>query len=659
MGRIHPEADSVHFAHHMSHRAIVKPFLSGFDVTRGFMRVKGADRIACFYLKPEPVIAELVGLERELLLTYVPYPELQARALKLHDEVLHDDRVRLDPLGSVLVCDDPKTRDVTATFLSTEPEHSSIVALSTPEVTAIRDADGLRTILFRQLFQRDLFGLESPLRTDTTFFGRDDITNQLLDRARAGQNSGLFGLRRIGKTSVLYALRRRAETGRIAASAFLDVSNPSIYKARWWELLQAIIKAFAEPLGLVRGDRSKIRALTIAYSEADGAAQFKADIQALSKHAPEDRHLLLLDEVELITFGLSPSPHWVDDSLPFWQTLRAVHQDTMARFVFVVAGVNPSIIETERIGKHDNPLFSTVKPFYLSPFDSHNLRQMVRRIGKFLGLRIEESLYARLMEDFGGHPFLVRQACSHLAKALPDRPAELTTALYEKHRASIVVSLDKNARQVLSVLATWYPDEYEMLRLLAHGDVDTFLAFARDSPAFTEHVEGYGLVSDARTTPKLCIGLVAAHLRRVAKPHASESARASEKEAVLVEVSRRRNAIEVALRRTLHDGLRFGKGPKAADAVLTAIPTERRALLVQHGYDEIWQHLYFLELSAVVDKHWDDFARFFATDRAKVLLWLDHVNRCRSDAHARGLSEDDLAYLRVCFKRLEESLGLL
>jgi hypothetical protein len=36
-------------------------------------------------MKPEPFIAELIGLERELLLVYAPFAEFQARTLKLHD----------------------------------------------------------------------------------------------------------------------------------------------------------------------------------------------------------------------------------------------------------------------------------------------------------------------------------------------------------------------------------------------------------------------------------------------------------------------------------------------------------------------------------------------------------------------------------------------
>ncbi|MBI4590763.1 MAG: hypothetical protein HY725_18210, partial [Candidatus Rokubacteria bacterium] len=190
-------------------------------------------------------------------------------------------------------------------------------------------------------------------------------------------------------------------------------------------------------LGLQRGERSKVRALTIIYDERTAANHFKSDIQTLTDKFSGKRVLLLLDEIEHLTFDISPAPHWASDFLPFWQTLRSVHQDTQAQLGFIVAGVNPHIIEADRVGQFDNPIFSTTRPFFLGPFDLGTTRDMVRRIARFMGLRVQEPLYQRLFEEYGGHPFLVRQACSQLAKHVQSRPGELTTALFEKQRESI------------------------------------------------------------------------------------------------------------------------------------------------------------------------------------------------------------------------------
>jgi hypothetical protein len=399
MGKIHPDAEYAYFSTRPDFRAVVRPFLTCFDVTRAFTKAPSPDRLECFYLKAEPFIAELIGLEREIFAAYAPFPEFQARTIKLHDRIVQEDRTRLDPVGTILIADDPNTTAKVREYLLSEPERPPVVALSRGDLENLFDANDIRRVFIDQLFRRDLFALESPLRTDTTFFGRTDIVSELLDRFRGGQNSGLFGLRRIGKTSVLYALGRRAEAGGIAGHVYLDVSSPGVYQLRWWELLQRIIRDLAKPLNLARGDRSKIRGLTIDYDARSAGGNFKADILSLADKLPGGRVMLLLDEIEHVTFDISPDPHWSEDFLPFWQTIRSVHQDTQGTFGFIVAGVNPHIIEADRVGSFDNPLFSTTKPFYLGPFDLPTTREMVRRISKFMGLRCQEPLYQRLFDS--------------------------------------------------------------------------------------------------------------------------------------------------------------------------------------------------------------------------------------------------------------------
>jgi hypothetical protein len=66
--------------------------------------------------------------------------------------------------------------------------------------------------------------------------------------------------------------------------------------------------------------------------------------------------------------------------------------------------------------------------------------------------------------------------------------------------------------------------------------------------------------------------------------------------------------------------------------------------------------MYFNELSTVIDRNWGDFEKWFGEEKSRVLEWMNHINRSRADAHARTLSEEDLAFLRICFRRLEERL---
>ena len=655
MARIHPAVENSYFDRYPAERDLIRPLLPAFDITWASRQRDGNAEIAAYFLKPETFIAELLGTDREILFVYAPFSTLQARTILLHDAVATQHSTRLDPVGSILVAPSPDTKRFVHDFLATQPDRPPIVALSMDELAALADVNALRAALINQFFKRDLFAIESPLKSDALFFGRTSVVAELLDRFRAGQSSGLFGLRRIGKTSVLYALGRRSVDGKLGGFTYVDTSNPSLHKSRWWGALQQLVQAIAQPFDLKRGERSHIRALTIEYDEGSAARHFKSDVDELRKRMPEQRLLLGLDEIEHLTFDISPVSHWADDSLPLWQTLRSVHQDTAGAFCFVVTGVNPRLLEAERIGRFDNPLFSTIRPYYLRPFDRESVREMVRRLARHMGLRCDEALYGILAQEYGGHPFLVRQACSQLARKVAERPAELSCALLRENRGAINRGLEKNVRQILNVLAIWYPEEYEMIRLLAAGDMETFRSYAEASTEFTEHMEGYGLVENPTGVPRITMGLVEQVLKRAqpAKPSGGQDA-----ETILVEITTRRNKIEKKLREVLKNGLRFAKGSKAAAVMSQALSEERRTQTARHSYDEVWEYLYFAELRAVVEKHWEAYQNWFGAQKADVLNEMAHINRARADAHARELNEDDLAYLRVCFKRMEERLDL-
>ena len=127
---------------------------------------------------------------------------------------------------------------------------------------------------------------------------------------------------------------------------------------------------------------------------------------------------------------------------------------------------------------------------------------------------------------------------------------------------------------------------------------------------------------------------------------------------LLAEISRRRNAIEVELRRVLKNGLRYSHGVRSGHEALSCLQKERRSVLAQYGYDQMWKEMFFNELFSVLDAKWGAFQSYFSVDKKKVLDWLDHINRCRADAHARSLNDDDISFLRVCFRRIEETLNL-
>ncbi len=637
----------------------MEPFLFGFSVTHAAKVSRGGDEISAFYLRPDPHMRELLGLERELLLVYAAFPQLQARTVELHDYVVNSNRVRLDPLGSIIVSDASNTRAFIRSFLMSESDRPPIVALRTEELTRIDTLEALQRVFLEQFFQRDLFGLESPVNKDSVYFGRGELTTELFDRVRNGQNSGLFGLRRMGKTSVLFAVARRLVAANEGVFTYIFLQDPSRYKLRWRDLLQAIVRETATHLSPETLETSKVFGLHRSYSEELAAERFRNDMKALLAVAPGGRIVLGLDELESISFELSPADHWNGDFLPFWQALRALHQETEGRFVFLVSGINPQPLERHQVGRFDNPLFETARLYYLPPFEAKDIEAMIGTLARFMGLDVETQVYQELIQEFGGHPFLTRKACS-VAVAHVQRPGKLSAKYYIQQRPKIDLEIDRTVTQILSVLGTWYPDEYELIRNLAQGDTGDFLKATQASSALTQHLEGYGLVLNARTQPVIAIGAVKSHLERVPGPSKTPEAMANDPDAVGLELSRRRNPIERALRHVISEGLQFAYGiDRAAHQALQSWSPERRIELARYSYEDRWEHTYFDELVRVVDKEWPAFQNFFSADKAKVLAWLDHVNRSRADAHARNLKPDDLAFVRVSFTRLEEALGLV
>ena len=161
----------------------------------------------------------------------------------------------------------------------------------------------------------------------------------------------------------------------------------------------------------------------------------------------------------------------------------------------MLVGTNPSCVELPVICGQENPLFSSIPSQYVPAFTVDQVRQMVRKLGKYMGLQFDELIYARLTEDFGGHPFLIRQLCSDLHKACQgDRPARIDRPLYEKVKKQFALRASEYFEMILQVLQEWYPDEYDMLQFLAQGDVEAFEQFALGHSAYTKHLIGYGLV---------------------------------------------------------------------------------------------------------------------------------------------------------------------
>jgi len=400
------------------------------------------------------------------------------------------------------------------------------------------------------------------------------------------------------------------------------------------------------------------------YDEKSAAESFETDILRIYSSKKPATSLFIFDEIERVTPGTASSAHWKDstDFIYFWQTLRGFYQKHPQIFCYMLVGTNPSCIEASVLSGHENPIYASIPSQYVPPFTVEQVGQMVARLGDYMGLKFDPLIFSKLTEDLGGHPFLIRQMCSLInRKASLVRPTTIDKALYLAAKTDFQESSKEYLEMMVHVLQDWYPDEYEMLRFLAQGDMESFDSFSKDHGNYTRHLVGYGLLQKSENGYSFNLENLADILRRKYK---HERLHLTQEEKIQ-EISSRRVKLEKRLRTTLKATLRVTLGvKKAATAVLAAIPEQRRTTLQTFDLNALLDKdsspLYLLELVNIIKREWASFENIFTIDKTKLLVILEEINsKGRPEAHAKAISEDDFTQLRLYFKKLEEQFDEL
>lgn len=607
-----------------------------------------------FLIKPTPVFSEMFNLEREIICVFSPYESFEPRTLSAFSQAQESlTELRTEPICRILISKDPKIETKIDALLKTDPEQPIIIPFTYDELISTYDSFFFRNRFRKHFYSRNLFDFLSPLKSDLYFFGRSQLVHELVNRHKDGEHTGLFGLRKSGKTSIIYAIERTLD---VSGDNYIsiDCESPSIHKLRWNELLEKIIMLYHASIS------SKVKLTTKnRYEEKYAADSFEEDILKTYRSKKKKTTLFLFDEIERISPKTASSEHWRsgEDFIYFWQTLRGFFQRNPDVFTYMLVGTNPSCIEESTLVGHENPIFASIPCQYVPSFEHDQVREMVRKLGRYIGLKFDEIIYAKLADDFGGHPFLIRQACSVIhSECKGDRPAIVDKALYEKVKKKFIDSSVHYLDMVVQVLRDWYPDEYEMLKYLSQGDIAAFNEFAEDNINFTKHLIGYGLIQKSTNGYAFNIEIIKEYL---GNHHKYERINLTAEE-MLEEISRRRNALEKSFRKISKNALvmKYGK-TKALKQVFSALPSSRRDNLGSNNIDAILSAdsspLFFLELANIIKKEWETFQHIFDMDKSKVTLMLEEINQTgRPDAHAKNVDKNDFDQLRLYFNKLEE-----
>lgn len=654
--KVHPHFEFSHFK--AQEQQILKKMATQWFLTysgKPFSLLKNEYRY--FLMKPSQSLSEMFNLERELLVVFSDNPYFISRDLDPFDFARKKlTELRVETVCCVLISGDKFIESKIEALLKSDPEQPIVIPFSYAELLNPYNDFFFRNRFRRHFYSRDLFDFRSPLKKDLYFFARNELIQDIVNRHRSGEHTGLFGLRKSGKTSIIYAIERHLST---QGERFLsiDCESPSIHKLRWNELLLRIVRNLASeckcPLPEPQG-----------YDEKSAADSFSIDMLKIYKSINKAPILILFDEIERISPKTGASSHWQqgDDFVYFWQALRAFFQRNPRTLTYMIVGTNPNCIEESLIMDHENPIFASIPSEFVPSFTLEQVKHMVSKLGRYMGLQFDDLIFSKLTEDFGGHPFLIRQMCSYLHRACTGpRPAKIDRPLYDKTKKQFYQGAVEYFDMILDVLKKWYPDEYDMLCILAQQDMDSFMQFARNHALYTKHLVGYGVIQESPNGYSFSVEAIRDYLVR---QHKYERVNPTEEEK-LQEISARRNSMEKSLRVSIRNVLLVGYGKKkAAETVLSAIEEKRREKLKTYSLDALLSKdgsdLFLLDLIQILNREWALFQNVFEIEKDKLIGVLKDINDFgRPDAHAKKIKKDDFIQLRLHFNKLEEMLALL
>lgn len=494
MGIIHADIRTIFLAKYPEQECVLKPFLNGFDVTFADRKFLNNTTLFAYILKPEEYLSEAFGIDKEILLAFTPYDNLQPRAIQAVNMLfdVFPFKNRIDTLNCFVVSKDPNILSYAGITNFTDQQSRSIVPWVYNElISKISDQWYIRNTLRKNFYDVDLFGYTLPLRDEASFFGRQQIVARYIDAIKRCENRGIFGVRKSGKTSILFKIDRLIREQHLGFVFFYDCKSPSYRKLHWNELLGTICDNIAKRLNI------KIRK---EYDETNIIKSFRYVMKTASDM--NKKIVIMFDEIEYISFKSPMDSHWHTEFIDFWQTIWSV-QSLHRNLVFILSGVNPSVSEVDTINGIQNPLFSIVQSEYLQGLSYEDARMMIRTLGRRMGIIFNHDAVSMLYNQYNGHPMLLRLACSYINRQYvsQNRPITITSDMVSNIQDEIDIELAYYFKHVVSEIQQFYPEEYEMFELLASGQISDFVELSQIAE-YTKHLYNYGLVAkDGHGTP--------------------------------------------------------------------------------------------------------------------------------------------------------------
>lgn len=611
----------------------------------------------CNYIVVKPIdrLQEALGISKEIVVIISDFSSFEARSLDFFDIIYtkFPSKNRLEKICYVLISACVDIENEIAKYFSSQ-ESQIVIPLSYNDFSMGNCSQNILNQFRKYFYSRDLFGINDPLKKEYYFFARDSISMNIISMHRNSQNAGLFGLRKTGKTSIIFDIIRKSANSDVQ-SIYIDCQNPSFNMRRWNAALYYSLQiAYCQ-------SEQELSLSEKQFSEDQAAKMFEQGLCELSRK-PHKSILLLFDEIENITPNKSSSPTWCSelDFIYFWQSIRSSFQETMNVFTYCILGTNPMCVETPSFFGKDNPIYNAFIPQYIPGFEQQQTREMVRKLGRLMGLKFDEEVYTHLTEEYGGHPFLIRQVCSRIAREYPVRPVQIDRLKYNEVK-TVFNRESSYFGMLLEVLVQFYSDEYEMLKLLATDDYEIFKEFAVADYSMIAHLKGYSIIreNDNGSFDFRMDSLKEYLLRMINKPVLAKTPNERWKE-----ICSSRNTLEVEMRKMVKTILRiaYHSEVEAKNHVVSKLygksPEGKKGMAKTYNelFDPKVNHIYLKNLHTLIKANYLYFQDFLG-DQEMFDHAMDILNaEGRFDAHAKIPTDVDIESYNAAIKRVKRGI---
>ena len=375
-------------------------------------------------------------------------------------------------------------------------------------------ASDIRHRMSEVLTALDHYDMTTPVHDPGGFFGRTSEFQQIISAIDRGQSIGVFGLRKTGKTSLLnFVAGRRRDAGHVVV--WVDISGLTSADDFRVRLLEDAWES-VEKLSLSQGGMPRMRTLNRTGELKVGLDLMRVhwlrDLETLSRHT-SGRLEVFIDEIDQLYPDRSHLGSEASAMMVTLTQLRGMIQSAGSEsgLVLICAGVDPALFERPLLNTgSDNLLYKLVRLMFLAPLSRDEMAEMVRDLGRRMGVRVRDhEVIDFLFEEYGGHALLTRKACSLAARQRRKHEIPWHMSLASVETSASQDSEGSPFRQAGEILASfgeWFPDEAHLLRDLWSADAEERelgrMLYEEDSRRLA-HAGPYGLVLEDTTRPRI------------------------------------------------------------------------------------------------------------------------------------------------------------